>query len=62
MLIRVIYTNGEFDMVKPQLLDYLLDSNKITKFKRSNGWAVVGKDAIRTGSSNGYWGEERRES
>ena len=62
MLIRVIYTDGKFDMIKPQLLDSLLDRNKVTKFKRSTGWTVVGRDVIRTRSSNGYWGEERRAS
>ena len=60
MMIRVFYTDGTFDMVKPKMLDYLLDKKKIKRFKRSNGWAVVGKDAIRSGSSNSYWGEERR--
>ncbi|MEJ2471191.1 MAG: hypothetical protein P8Y96_08720 [Desulfuromonadales bacterium] len=62
MFIRVVYTDGRHDMVKPELLDYLLGKNKVTKFKRYNGWAVVGNDAIRTGSSNGYCGEERRAS
>lgn len=62
MMIRVFYTDGTFDMVKPKMLDYLLDKNKIKRFKRSSGWAVVGKDPVRSGSSNGYWGEERRES
>lgn len=61
MMIRVVYTDGTFDMVKPQALDDLLERSEITSFKRSAGWAFVGKDAIRT-SSNGYWGEERRAS
>ena len=60
MLIRVFYTDGTFDMVKPEMLDYLLDKNKVKRFKRSTGWAVVGRDPIRTKSPNSYWGEERR--
>mgnify|MGYP007044779905 CR=1 FL=1 len=60
MLIRVFYTDGTFDMVKPEMLDYLLDKNKVKRFKRSTGWAVVGRDPVRTKSPNGYWGEERR--
>lgn len=60
MMIRVIYTDGKYDMVKPQWLDDLLDRNKVTGFKRSTGWVFVGKDSIRRGNSEGYWGEERR--
>lgn len=60
MMIRVFYTDGTFDMVKPKMLDYLLEQNKVKRFKRSTGWAVVGKDAIRSSSPNGYQGEERR--
>ena len=60
MMIRVFYTDGTFDMIKPKMLDYLLDKNKIKRFKRSSGWAVVVKDAIRSGRPNSYWGEERR--
>ena len=62
MLIRVFYTDGTFDMVKPEMLDYLLDKNKVKRFKRSTGWAVVGRDSLRSNSSSAYWGEERRAS
>jgi hypothetical protein len=62
MFIRVVYKDGKFDMVKPQLLDSLLQRNKLIRFKRSTGWAVVGRDAIRTGRRQGYWGEDRRAS
>lgn len=60
MMIRVIYTDDKFDMVAPKMLDYLLGRNKISSFNRSSGWAVVGRDVIRSKSSNGYRGEERR--
>ena len=60
MMIRVMYTDGRFDMVKSQMLDNLLEENKVTRFMRSTGWAVVGRDPIRRGSSEGYWGEEQR--
>ena len=62
MLIRVFYTDGTFDMVKPVMLDYLLDKNKVKRFKRSTGWAVVGRDSIRSKSTNRYLGEDRRAS
>jgi len=60
MMIRVMYTDGRFDMVKSQMLDNLLEENKVTRFMRSTGWAFVGRDPIRKGSSEGYWGEEQR--
>ena len=62
MLIRVIYKDGKFDMVKPHILNNLLEEHKVTSFMRSNGWAYVGKASIRRESSEGYWGEERRAS
>jgi hypothetical protein len=62
MFIRVVYKDGRHDMVKSQLLDYLLERNEVAKFKRYYGWAVVGKDAIRATNSNVYYGEERRAS
>jgi hypothetical protein len=34
MLIRVMYDDGKFDMVKPQMLDTLLETNRVTSFKR----------------------------
>ena len=62
VLIRVMYRDGKFDMIKPQMLDNLLEKHKVTSFLRSNGWAVVGRDSIRKGHSEGYWGDERRAS
>jgi len=44
------------------MLDYLLDKNKVKRFKRSTGWAVVGRDSIRSKSTNRYLGEDRRAS
>jgi hypothetical protein len=60
MLIRVMYSDGSFDMVKPRLLDNLLDQQKVTSFKRTTGWAVVGRDVIRNPTRNDYRGTERR--
>ena len=59
MLIKVIYQNDKYDMVKPINLDTLLFSNKIKKFLRSEGWVTVGVDKIR-GSGGHYEGPERR--
>lgn len=61
MLIRVMYDDGRFDMVKPQLLDALLAAEKVMSFKRSESWAVVGRDTIRSRhNSQEYQGGERR--
>lgn len=61
MLIRVMFDDGRFDMVKPQTLDALLATRSVTSFKRAQGWAVVGFDAIRSpGSSQRPEGRERR--
>jgi hypothetical protein len=62
MLIRVMYGDGRFDMVKPQILDLLLETEKLTSFKRSDSWAVVGRDSIRkrSNSSQDYAAPERR--
>ncbi len=61
MLIRVRYDDGRLDMVKPQLLDKLLEANNVTSFMRSEGWAVVGRDIIRSHRrSKGYDGADRR--
>jgi len=60
MMIRVMYSDGRFDMVKPDMLDNLLDRQVVTSFKRNSGWAVVGRDAIRSSSRGNYRGMERR--
>ena len=60
MLIRVMYDDGTYDMVKPKMLDLLLEKEKLTSFKRSDSWAVVGRDALRSGRSQGHKGVEKR--
>ena len=60
MLIRVMYNDGKFDMVKPQILDALLAADRLTSFKRSGSWAVVGRDTLRSSRSQGHQGVERR--
>ncbi len=60
MMIRVMYSDGRFDMVKPSMLDNLLNRQVVTSFKRDAGWAVVGRDAIRNSNRSNYRGRERR--
>lgn len=62
MMIRVMYSDGRFDLVKQAVLDQLLVNNRVASFKRTNGWAVVGRDPIRGAGGISYRGPERRES
>jgi len=61
MLVKVMYQNNEYCMVKPFLLDELIASGKITKFLRSEGWVTIGVDPIR-GPVGCYNGPERRKN
>ena len=62
--IDVILKDGTYHHFTPRVLDVLLDSHRVHKFKRSAGWATVGVDPIRTGKKahnhNAYHGPERR--
>lgn len=59
MMIQVQYTDGRHDMVKPQLLDRLLDSRRLARFRRSGGWVTIGKDPVRR-RRGPYGGPDRR--
>jgi len=59
MLLKVMYQNDKYDMVRPSLLNELILSKKIKKFYRSGGWADIERDPIR-GSVSPYVGLERR--
>ncbi len=61
MLIRVMYDDDRSGMVKPYLLDKLLEQKKVTGFLRLDGWVAVGRDILRSpSSSHDYDGSERR--
>lgn len=59
MMLKVIYENDKHDMVKNFMLDRFIESGKIRKFKRSDGWVTVGVDMIR-GKGGSYNGPDRR--
>jgi len=59
MLLKVMYQNDKYDMVRPSLLNELILSKKIKKFYRSGGWADIERDPIR-GLAGPYVGPERR--
>jgi hypothetical protein len=61
MLIQVIYTNNHYDYVKDFMLESLLASQRVAKFKRSSGWVTVGADPVRQKpGGSAYDGVERR--
>ena len=60
MMIRVMYSDGRFDLVNQPMLDQLLEVNRVASFRRSDGWAVVGRDPIRGRGGMSYRGPERR--
>lgn len=62
--IDVIMKDGTYHHFTPRVLDVLLESHRVHKFKRSSGWATVGVDPIRTkkadNSAHHYGGMDRR--
>lgn len=59
MYIPVILINGKEMTVEKGQFQYLLCSDQIHSFKRTNGWVVVGQDRLR-GRLTPHKGKERR--
>ena len=47
LLIHVIGPDNHYDYVIDFMLDSLIESKKIVKFKRSTGWVTIGVDQVR---------------
>jgi len=47
MLIPILRNNNQYDFVKGFILNILIESKRIVKFKRSSGWVTLGTDPIR---------------
>jgi hypothetical protein len=60
--IDVILEDGTYHHFTPRVLDVLLGSQRVHKFKRASGWATVGVDPVRSRAplNSGYRGPERR--
>lgn len=62
--IDVILKDGTYHHFTPRVLNVLLESHRVHKFKRAAGWATVGVDPVRTRrveiTNNHYQGPERR--
>jgi len=46
-IIRVLYNDNRYDYVTDELLDDLIESDRVARFERSTGWATVGVDPVR---------------
>lgn len=61
MTIQVELVDGTLCRVVPKGLNLLLNHELVKRFRRSSGWAVIGKDQIRYPNNKvGYNGLERR--
>ena len=60
MIIPVVLKDGHEELVNNEELQFLLLTEKIMFFRRSDGWAVIGRDKMRT-QRVPYNGEERRQ-
>jgi hypothetical protein len=47
MLIPILRNDNQYDFVKGFILNSLIESKRIIKFKRSTGWVTIGRDPIR---------------
>jgi hypothetical protein len=47
MLIHIIRNDNHYDYVKDYMLDRLIESHGIVKFKRTSGWVTLGEDLVR---------------
>ncbi len=60
MLIRVKYVDDRFDMVRPEILDRLLEAGKVREFQRHDGWVMPGLGNLRRTNRTKYSGTDRR--
>ena len=60
MLIRIMREEGYYDYVKPQILDHLIEKEKIISFYRNSGVVILGVDTVRSSQGTAYAGDERR--
>lgn len=47
MMIQVNYPDNRFDYVKDKILDSLIETKKIKRFRRSTGWVNLECDPVR---------------
>lgn len=47
MLIPIVLSGGQEDLVSKEELQFLLDVHQVEMFRRSDGWVLVGQDRMR---------------
>lgn len=60
MLVRVMYEDGSFDMVRNDMLDILVANLRVKKIRRNSGWVDVDSGEIRNSLGRAWSGPERR--
>ncbi len=61
MMIRVVYHDGRYDMVKRWAFETLLAQRKIQGFRRSSGWVRIDRDPLRgSRGAHDFQGDDRR--
>lgn len=62
--IDVILMDGTYHHFSPHVLNVLIQSQRVLKFKRNGGWATIGIDPVRLPKpenlNGSYQGPERR--
>lgn len=59
MPIPVLLSDDREEFVSKEELQFLLDVHQVVRFKRSDGWVLVGQDKMRNGRTS-YNGKESR--
>lgn len=61
MKIPVIFVNGSLGSVRVEDLNELLDKKVLVAFQRLSGWAIVGKDELRSDrfDDQGSWRDRK---
>lgn len=65
LMVKVELKDGTLCRMAPKALDIFLSRDKVRRFERADGWAVVGRDPIRAPRRNNdycYLGPERRKA
>jgi hypothetical protein len=60
MLIQVLRTGNIYDYVKDFMLDSLIESQGIVKFRRNTGWVTIGADPIRKNKRDSLFNDTDR--
>jgi hypothetical protein len=60
MLIQIVRSDNRCDSVEGFMLDGLIETNDVVKFKRGTEWVTIGQHQIRKRNSESVFKKERR--